>query len=375
VVEQLRELSQRRLSAAVRTGDELLWEIDADGVLTYLAPSAQDYFGYEPQELVGRHIDVLLPSWERARAAELLRDSARRVAGWTNQRFSFLTRDGRERILLNSGVAHVGPDGQVVGFAGTIRRPGGQDADAQRRERDRSRVGDVIARRALRPVFQPIMDSATGTVVGAEALSRFPDEAERSPDQWFSEAEAAGLGEQLELLAMSTALEAARQLPPDLYVSVNLSPTTLTSAELVGRLLAAPVDPARLVIEITEHASVADYGPLAERIGELRRLGLRIAVDDAGAGFASFRHILELTPDYIKLDRDLVDGIDTDPARRALVGAVVTFARDVGFTVIAEGVERPEELRTLQQLGVASVQGFLLGRPSPAALLAGGDAG
>jgi EAL domain-containing protein (putative c-di-GMP-specific phosphodiesterase class I) len=185
-----------------------------------------------------------------------------------------------------------------------------------------------------------------------------------TPDRWFADAAEVGLGTEVELIAVETALFAARGLPRCLYLSVNLSPTTLQSGLLPGLLAASGWPPERLVIEITEHTPVEDYGSLEECLAELRAPGFRLAVDDAGAGYASFRHILGLRPEYIKLDRALIDGIDTDPARRALVSAVVTFGREVGAGVIAEGVETSGELQAARGLGVAAAQGYFLGRPA-----------
>jgi EAL domain-containing protein (putative c-di-GMP-specific phosphodiesterase class I) len=180
----------------------------------------------------------------------------------------------------------------------------------------------------------------------------------------FAQAAEVGLGVELELLAVRVALLAAEALPKDLYVSVNVSPAAVLAPELTDVLLASRVPLRRVVLEITEHVSVPDYKQLTTRIDELRALGVRLAVDDAGAGFASFRHILRLAPEYIKLDRTLIENISDDPARRALVAAVVLFALEMGSAVVAEGVETLAELRMTQTLGIDSAQGFLLGRPT-----------
>lgn len=127
--------------------------------------------------------------------------------------------------------------------------------------------------------------------------------------------------------------------------------------------------PGRLAIELTEHAPVADYDALCEGLTPLRRQGMQLVVDDAGAGFASLRHILRLAPDAIKLDRMLVGGIHRDRAKRALASALVAFTRDMGTTIIAEGIESREELDVLRELGVSHGQGFYLGRPLPLGLL------
>jgi EAL domain-containing protein (putative c-di-GMP-specific phosphodiesterase class I) len=152
-----------------------------------------------------------------------------------------------------------------------------------------------------------------------------------------------------------------------LFLTVNVSPSTLLAGRLGPLIEESGWDPARLVVEITEHVRVDDYDSLAACTKALRRQGLRLAVDDAGAGYASFRHILALQPDHIKLDRDLIAGIDSDPGRRALVKAVTAFAGDIGATVIAEGIETESELVAARLLGVQGAQGFHIAKPSPIA--------
>jgi EAL domain-containing protein (putative c-di-GMP-specific phosphodiesterase class I) len=168
----------------------------------------------------------------------------------------------------------------------------------------------------------------------------------------------------LEIHAALHALRLATALPEHAYVSVNFSPETLLWPGLRDALRQAPVPLSRIVVELTEHSAVEDYDALVEALQPLRDAGLRVAVDDAGAGYATFRHILRLAPDVIKLDRSLISDIDGDPARRALAGAVVALAREMRGVVVAEGIERAEELAVMLRLGVDSGQGYLLGRPS-----------
>ncbi|MDX6197521.1 MAG: hypothetical protein QOJ79_672 [Actinomycetota bacterium] len=240
--------------------------------------------------------------------------------------------------------------------------------EVRRRAQTTAQITDLLARANLRIVFQPIISTESGRLVGAEALSRFeafnPADPPDPPDAVFARAAEVGLGVELELLAVRIALLAAEALPGDLYISVNVSPAAVLSPSLTDALLASRVSLQRVVLEITEHVSVPDYKLLTSRIDELRALGVRLAVDDAGAGFASFRHILRLAPEYIKLDRTLIENISEDPARRALAAAVVLFAFEMGSAVVAEGVETLAELRMTQTLGIDSAQGFLLGRPT-----------
>jgi EAL domain-containing protein (putative c-di-GMP-specific phosphodiesterase class I) len=217
-------------------------------------------------------------------------------------------------------------------------------------------------------VFQPIVDICSGVIVGAESLARFAGgDLGPPPDVWFADAMQAGLGPELELFAVEAALAAAVELPCDLYISINLSPATLLTGKLTELVARSGWLPARLVVEVTEHVSVTDYVPLTAAIADLRARGMRLAVDDAGAGYASFRHILALTPDFIKLDRSLIEDLGYDAGRRALVRAMMTFAGEVGASVVAEGVETEAELNAARMLGVRAAQGFLTGRPMPAA--------
>jgi EAL domain-containing protein (putative c-di-GMP-specific phosphodiesterase class I) len=229
------------------------------------------------------------------------------------------------------------------------------------REQGVARLLAVIGTDRLNMVFQPVIDVALGKVVGYEALARFNGEPVRAPDVWFNEAHDVQLGLRLETVAFDKALAALGAIPADAYLALNVSPHMILSGTLARALATAPL--ARLMLEVTEHSSIPDYGVLSEALAALRKGGLRLAVDDAGSGYASFRHILKLKPDVIKLDQSLIRDIDIDPGSRALAAALITFAAQTGSGVVAEGVETEDELATLRTLGVSTAQGFLLGRP------------
>lgn len=212
-------------------------------------------------------------------------------------------------------------------------------------------------------VYQPIHDFVHNRIVGFEALARFAAAPQRSPDIWFAEAAQVGLGEALEMAVIARALADMSRLPARSYLSLNVSPEHIVSGAVQRALRAAPF--ARVVLEVTEHSAIAEYGRIAAQLRSLRRRGLRLAIDDSGAGFASFRHILQLNPDVIKLDMSLIRGIDADRKRRALAAALIRFAEQTDSKVTAEGVETTAELATLRQLGVDCAQGYLLGRPVP----------
>ncbi|MBV9413074.1 MAG: EAL domain-containing protein [Acidimicrobiia bacterium] len=208
----------------------------------------------------------------------------------------------------------------------------------------------------FRLVYQPIVHLDTGSIAGVEALCRFVDG--RSTEFWFKECERRGTATALDLRIIERALADLPLLPG--YLSVNLSPSTLRDPRLTDLLLSPGVPADRIVVEVTEHARVADYLEAQRVLGALRRAGIRVAVDDAGAGYSTFRHILQLRPDIIKMDQSITRDIDTDPARRALATALVIFAGEVGASVVAEGVETESELRALAAAGIYRGQGFAL---------------
>jgi diguanylate cyclase (GGDEF)-like protein len=213
---------------------------------------------------------------------------------------------------------------------------------------------------AITPVFQPIVSLSTGRVSGYEALTRFPSPPDRRPDEWFALAQRVGLGPKLEARAVAAAL-AIPDRPEGTYLSFNLSPSALASPDVVAIL---PQDLTGLVVEITEHERVADEDELRSHLAPLRERGARIAVDDAGAGYAGLQQVMRIQPDIIKLDRSLVADVDSDPAKAALIDAFVRFAHGTGAVVCAEGIETAGELRAVADLDVTYGQGFGLARPS-----------
>lgn len=229
----------------------------------------------------------------------------------------------------------------------------------------RRRVEEILEAHAFWPVFQPVLDLRSGQIIGLEALSRFADGVR--PDLRFAEAHRVGLGLRLEEETLAAAIAAADELPPSAWLSVNTGPELILDTDRLRRTLAG--SRREIVVEITEHVAIEDYAPLRHA---LRSLGpnVRVAIDDAGAGFASFRHVLELEPDFVKLDADLVRGLERDPARQALVVGMRYFAQQTGCTLIAEGIETAEERSMLDSLGIRFGQGYLLGRPAPVAELA-----
>lgn len=220
---------------------------------------------------------------------------------------------------------------------------------------------DLIATRSLRMAFQPIIDLTDGACRAVEALARFPA-ALGEPSVAFDNAERVGLRADVEGLAVDQALAALPQLHPRQSVGVNCSPAAACEFDRHAAATGVPLD--RVILEITEHTAVASYADIRDHLQPLRQEGLRIAIDDAGAGFASLRHVIELQPDIVKIDRSLICGAPHDSARRAVITTFVLLALEVGATVIAEGIETAAELDVARTLGVDAGQGFLLARPT-----------
>jgi len=236
-----------------------------------------------------------------------------------------------------------------------------QQADERLQHLRMERIEAAMRPGGLAMVYQPFVSLSDRRIVGAEALARFAGKPPRPPSLWFTEAEEVGRLGELELHAINLALAALRDFPASAFLSVNISPETAMSPDFVGLLRRVPAD--RFVVELTEHNRIQDYDTLLAALAPFRSRGGRIAIDDAGAGYAGLQHILRLEPDIIKLDIALTKGIDNDPARRSLASSLVQFAAEIDATLIAEGIETADELIELAALGIPWGQGYFLARP------------
>jgi EAL domain-containing protein (putative c-di-GMP-specific phosphodiesterase class I) len=245
---------------------------------------------------------------------------------------------------------------QIESHESVIDQESGPSAIAQRLRRIINGDGDGLV-----TVFQPIVDLQTGRVDGAEALPRFTCPPFRTSEEWFRDAQTESLGSQLELHAIRSAVVHASSFPVGVFLSVDVSPELAASPLLASVLSDAPLE--QLVIEVTERHAVGDRQALYDALEPLRSEGLRVAIDNAGTGYAGIQLILELRPDIVKLDASIIQNVDLDPARRALVSSLVDFGTHVGCTILAEGIERREELEVLTELGVTLGQSFYLGKP------------
>lgn len=233
----------------------------------------------------------------------------------------------------------------------------------------REQVNALIQPGRIAPVFQPILDLVSRTPVGFEALSRFPVDLHAPVEGWFNIASRAGMGRELESACIAAIVDGVMRGPEmQGYISINVSPRTLMATDF------DLPDRAHLggwVLELTEHSEVSDYEALAQRVRALQSRGLRVAIDDAGAGYASLRHVLRLSPDIVKLDISITRDIDKILTHRQLTSAIMSFSREAHMALVAEGIETDSELETLVGLQVPYGQGYLLGRPSPLARIRG----
>jgi EAL domain-containing protein (putative c-di-GMP-specific phosphodiesterase class I) len=217
----------------------------------------------------------------------------------------------------------------------------------------------VVEEGLIEIVFQAIVDLRDGRTVGYEALARFPGGA--SPAIWFEEALKLGLHSRLDVAAVNQALVAARDLPPGSFLSLNVSPVAAASSELVEVLAVLP--PGRTIVEVNEQAAIVDQKRLGMALARLRSAGILVALDDAGAGQASLRHLVRMGPDYVKLDGNLTRGVDADRARRAVASGLISCAAELEASIVAKGVETPAQAERLRRLGASFGQGYYFARP------------
>ncbi|WP_354191638.1 EAL domain-containing protein [Arthrobacter sp. UYCu712] len=212
--------------------------------------------------------------------------------------------------------------------------------------------------------FQPIRELSTGAVIGVEAFTRFGNDGSDTAEEWFVAAAEARLGSELEFAALECALTAAQRLPAHLYVALKLSPSTCLDPLLPEFLGESALSPCHIVLQLTDALTPEQPAALVSALAPLRREGVRLEVDHVGSYFDSIRHVRQLEPDIIKLDRDLIAGIDADALRHAFGEAMTGFAEQLGAALIAEGIETSNELAAVARLGVTAGQGYYLGRPS-----------
>jgi len=240
------------------------------------------------------------------------------------------------------------------------------------REALRGSLERIIRTDGISTVFQPIVDIREGGLFGHEALSRGPFPL-NNPSLMFEVAERCGLSWDLDRACRIAALRNIAALPArerEKTFFINVSPHSITDGRAVDGLTlsamkAFGIQQDRIVIEVTETASIADYTTFEEQIKHYARQGYRIALDDFGSGHSGLLTLVAAAPHFLKLDRGLVARVDEDPYRQKLISAVAAFASNVGIELLGEGIERGEEIRALVDLGVRYGQGFFIGRAEP----------
>jgi len=267
--------------------------------------------------------------------------------------------DGIRRVAEGGTILSAEVVGGVVSeLAAQLRR---EEIEQGEDEALRGDIERFVSGHGVWMVFHPIVELASRHRIGVEALARFGSIPMKPPNRWFADAARLTLGLDLELRTVRSALESLPKLPDDVFLAVNASHGAAASPEMAERLDGVEH---RVVVEITEHEAVEDYAALAQALAPLRERGLRVAVDDVGAGYASLRHALQLAPDIVKMDISLTHDVDRDAGKRALASALISFARETDMTIVAEGIETAAELHALKDLGVRYGQGFYLSEPS-----------
>lgn len=230
--------------------------------------------------------------------------------------------------------------------------------------RSMSRISALLESQMLMTAFQPIYGLEGKGVVGVEALSRFVSDDGAAAELWFAEAAAVGLGANLEFAALGSAAAAAKSLPANLFVSLNISPASCLDPRLPELFEHIELSINRVVLELTDTVKDEEYPQFISAINPLRDKGLRIAVDDTHSGAGALSRMVHLRPDFLKLGRNVIGDVDNDGIQRALAACLVDFAEQIGTTLVAEGIETVGELKVLTELGISAGQGYLLGRPS-----------
>jgi len=333
-----------------------------DGYFKILNQAWSETLGYQDEELLRvPYLEFVHPD---DRAATLI-EAAKLGKGFktVNFRNRYRCKDGQYKWLAWTATPVLDNSTIYAAARDITDEVAAEEGGRQVVHDQRARVMAAMGGDGVVPVFQPILSIPSLQVIGFEALSRFHIPPMRPPDQWFDDASAAGLRTRLEIHAIRRAMEQVCNLPADTFLSINASPATLLSEDFADAVTG--LEGERLVVEVTEHATVEVYEPLQKAIDSLRRRGVRLAIDDAGAGFSSLKHIVRLVPEFIKLDLFLIRDINVDPVKRAVVAGMLGVATQIGGRVIGEGVETEEELRVLVDLGVHCAQGFYLALPRP----------
>lgn len=356
----------RYADLAERVGDMVATH-DPDGTYRWASSASAELLGYRPGELVGVWSFELVHPDDLARVTAAHRNVLNGVTSTVAYRIqrkkgSYCWVESLARPVLADG-----DHGAVTEIVTTTRALEGRGVIAHVAAAEETvqleRIQKILADdEGIVPVFQPIVELATGRVVAFEGLARFPDHQLRPPDLWFAEAWHIGLGAPLELLAVRAACGELSRIPKDIQLNVNASPPTLASPAFLESI--GP-EAHRVTVELTEHMDIAEDEELSAALERIQRAGCKTAIDDFGAGFASLRHLLRVSPDWIKLDVSLTERISENPVVHSLAVSLRAFADKIGVQIVAEGIETEADLDAVEEIGIPLAQGFHLGMPAP----------
>jgi len=242
------------------------------------------------------------------------------------------------------------------------------DFERRTAARARTRLRDILVKRSLFLEFQPVVDMGTSGVFGYEALVRGPANlGMRSPESLFRLARTAHLSGELLRACVDQTYLSLGGLPSSSNLFMNITPALLYDPQFTRTVSGdsgAELPPTRVVVELAEWAAVRNFELVSEQFEHIRRLGVRLAIDDMGAGHSSLKHLIDLKPDFLKLDMSLIRDVDKDATKRAVIAGLMTFCRNTGAVLVAEGVEQAGERDALAELGVQLAQGFWFARPA-----------
>jgi EAL domain-containing protein (putative c-di-GMP-specific phosphodiesterase class I) len=371
----LEAIERRYGIQAHRGATDRLREIVRDACLRDLGKSDLMVGGAAgPDELA---IFFLRPRSEDAFYRERLPDLARRIIKrlavdghkivYPYERDAPFLPVGHTTIFFNPGLSYAR---QILAAFEHARRDAELNDAIARRERHRV-FQDLVLAEDVAILYEPIVNLTTNEILGQEALVRGPWKTDlHTPNRLFQLAEETGLVFELDCLCRRTALRGARGLEPGHKLFLNCLPTAIHDPAFRGENLRKTLRDLRLrpedvVFEVSERESIDNFTIFREAKDYYKELGFQIALDDTGVAYGSLEAVMELAPDYIKVDLSLVRGIDTDPPRQELLRALHAVAGKLGSQIIAEGIETSEELETIQGLGIPYGQGYLFGRAAP----------
>lgn len=334
-----------------------------DGTYRYVSAAATRLLGYEPEEMIGTWAYDYFHPDDVAKVGVAHRNALKGAPFTVTYRLrrktgGYVWVETTNKIVLADG----GEVDEILCCTRGVAQRGGEAGAGDDFEKAQARVNQVLGDDAIEPHFQPIVEFEGRRTIAYEALARFPGDPSHTPDRWFGDAWEIGLGIPLELLAARVAARALADLAPEVDLHINASPATVAAPGFLSCLAGnAP----RVSVEVTEHMRVDDYGELERELAALRAAGGKVAIDDFGAGYAGLRHLLRVAPETIKLDMSLTERLGDSDVARALTTSIVSFAREIGVRVIAEGIEDEDRIGLLLELGIEHGQGFHLGRPAP----------